>query len=322
MSDFYASSRRLRQLVCQNLHCNKNNTTMELIFTFLLFLIIETEAIEFEEIYGNGEYVKKPSTFAHLSSSTEDLKKLLQIEKSIWKTYQTNSTFQPYFQEIDYDENYITEDYLLHPINAFHLIQRCAKWYPKLFQQNSEYFHIFEHPKLILEQSAFGLVDLQVFHDFDIGKLVNGIIEDPLTKQQFISMKQLNFAEVLECAKAAKSSDYYHMHVKWLEMALTIVPETMVPEENHKLVNSLKNKIVKARKLHDDMFNKANNKALNKNIDRALTWEKPYEVTKLNKEAVRRRKNFKKKYVDFYGNFVQNLKKDTSGEIRNFAHAE
>ena len=171
-----ASSRRLRQLVCQNLHCNKNNTTMQLILSLLLFLIIQTEGNVFEEIYGNGEYAKKPSTFAHLSSSTEDLKKLLQIEKSIWKTYQNNSTFQPYFQEIDYDENYNTEDYLFHPINAFHLIQRCAKWYPKLFQQNSEYFHIFEHPKLILEQSAFGLVDLQVFHDFDIGKLVNGII--------------------------------------------------------------------------------------------------------------------------------------------------
>ena len=130
-------------------------------------------------------------------------------------------------------------------------------------------------------------------------------------------MKKLNLAEVLECAKAAKSSEYYHMHVKWLEMALT-----MVPGQNHKLVKSLENKIEKARKLHDDIFNKANNKALNKNIDRALTWEKPYQVTKNNKESLKRRKNFRKKYVDFFGSFVKNLKKDDSGEIRNFAHAE
>ena len=290
---------------------------MQLILSLLLFLIIQTEANVFEEIYGNGEYAKKPSTFAHLSSSTEDLKKLLQIEKSIWKTYQNNSTFQPYFQEIDYQENDVTEDYLLHPINAFHLIQRCAKWYPKLFQPNSEYFHIFEHPKLILEQSVFGLVDLQVFHDFGIRKLVQGIIKDPVTNQEFNSMKKLTFAEVLECAKGAKSSEYYHMHVKWLEMAVT-----MVPEENHKLVKSLKNKIEKARKLHDDIFVKANSKTLNWNIDRALTWDKTYQLTKLNKEAVKRRKNFKKKFVDFYGNFIQNVKKDTSGEIRNFALTE
>ena len=290
---------------------------MQLIFSLLLFVILRTKAIEFEEIYGSGEYAKKPSTFAHLSSSTEDLKKLLHIEKSIWKAYQNDSTFQPYYQEIEYEENNNLEDYLLHPINAFHLIQRCAKWYPKLFQPNSEYFHIFEHPNLLLEQSAYGLVDLQVFHDFDIGKLVEGIIEDPVTNQEFISMKKLNLAEVLECAKAAKSSEYYHMHVKWLEMALT-----MVPGQNHKLVKSLENKIEKARKLHDDIFNKANNKALNKNIDRALTWEKPYQVTKNNKESLKRRKNFRKKYVDFFGSFVKNLKKDDSGEIRNFAHAE
>ena len=96
----------------------------------------------------------------------------------------------------------------------------------------------------------------------------------------------------------------------------------MVPEENHKLVKSLKNKIEKARKLHDDIFVKANSKALNWNIDRALTWDKTYQLTKLNKEAVKRRKNFKKKFVDFYGNFIQNVKKDTSGEIRNFALTE
>ena len=286
-------------------------------FLVWLFLSNTQAKTEIEELYGNGEYVKKPSIFAHLSSSIEDLKKLLEIEKSIVKTYKNNVTFVPYFQEFEYEESEETENYLSHPINAFHLIQRCAKWYPKLFEPSSPYFHIFEHPKSILEQSAFGLVDLQVFHNFEIEKLVQGIIEDPVTKEKFVSLKKLNFQEVFECAQAAKSSDHYHMYVKWLEMALK-----MVSKQNSTVAKNLEKQIGKAKKLHDVMFSKSNNQALNTNIDRALTWENPYKVTKSNKEAVKSRKNFRKKYEHFYGNFVKNLKKDNTGEIRQVANAE
>ena len=71
-------------------------------FLVWLFLSNTQAKTEIEELYGNGEYVKKPSIFAHLSSSIEDLKKLLEIEKSIVKTYKNNVTFVPYFQEIEY----------------------------------------------------------------------------------------------------------------------------------------------------------------------------------------------------------------------------
>ena len=107
------------------------------------------------------------------------------------------------------------------------------------------------------------------------------------------------------------------MNVKWLEMALK-----MVSKHNSTVAKNLEKQIEKAKKLHDVMFSKSNNQALNTNIDRALTWENPYKVTKSNKEAVKSRKNFRKKYEHFYGNFVKNLKKDNTGEIRQVANAE
>ena len=38
-----------------------------------------------------------------------------------------------YLETIDFDEEMETEDYVFHPVNAFHLLKRAAKWFPKVW---------------------------------------------------------------------------------------------------------------------------------------------------------------------------------------------
>ena len=116
---------------------------------------------------------------------------------------------------------------------------------------------------------------------------------------------------MLKCAKAAKESDYYNMHVEWLQMALKMAPQ------NYQ--KSLQKQINKAMKLHDDMFYKHNFQVHNIKTDRALTLEKPYNITKFNKIAVKSRQQYRKKHENYYDNFVQNIKKDNTGRIKQFA---
>ena len=74
----------------------------------------------------------------HLSSSTADLLILFEAEKNIISALQTNfSTFKhetivAYLKSVDFDENQDPAEYVYHPINAFHMLQRTTKWLPKL----------------------------------------------------------------------------------------------------------------------------------------------------------------------------------------------
>ena len=76
----------------------------------------------------------------HLSSSTEDLKLLFDAELDIIKFLKktvvpyekTNNIRANYFRSVDFDENTETSEYVKHPINAFHLLQRTSQWIPKL----------------------------------------------------------------------------------------------------------------------------------------------------------------------------------------------
>ena len=80
----------------------------------------------------------------HLSSSTEDLILLFKAEKNIVKFLKSDSTkelfntkdikeiIESYLKSVDFDETTETEDYVFHPVNAYHLLKRTTKWIPKL----------------------------------------------------------------------------------------------------------------------------------------------------------------------------------------------
>ncbi len=74
----------------------------------------------------------------HLSSSTEDLLILFEAEKDIVKALKTNfssfnhDTKEGYLKSVDFEEDQDSLDYVFHPINAFHMLQRTTKWLPKL----------------------------------------------------------------------------------------------------------------------------------------------------------------------------------------------
>ena len=99
-------------------------------------------AIWEEELYGSGKFVEgqyDKNANTHLSSSTEDLKLLFKAELDIVKfvknlDHNPNTTLivQRYLQAVDFDENFETDEYVKHPINAFHLLQRTSQWLPKL----------------------------------------------------------------------------------------------------------------------------------------------------------------------------------------------
>ena len=72
----------------------------------------------------------------HLSSSTEDLILLFKAEKNIVKFLKSDSTkelfntkdikeiIESYLKSVDFDETTETEDYVFHPVNAYHLLKR------------------------------------------------------------------------------------------------------------------------------------------------------------------------------------------------------
>ena len=84
-------------------------------------------------------FQREKATTKHLSSSTEDLILLFKAEKNIVKFLKSEPTkdstkeiIESYLKSVDFDEKTETEDYVYHPVNAYHLLKRTTKWIPKL----------------------------------------------------------------------------------------------------------------------------------------------------------------------------------------------
>ena len=98
--------------------------------------------------FGNSFFIyifqREKATTKHLSSSTEDLILLFNAEKNIVKFLKSDSTkelfntkdikeiIESYLKSVDFDEKTETEEYVFHPVNAYHLLKRTTKWIPKL----------------------------------------------------------------------------------------------------------------------------------------------------------------------------------------------
>ena len=97
----------------------------------------------------------------HLSSSTEDLILLFKAEKDLVKYLKSNNDSLPkskevrnvidsYLESVDFDETQDIEEYVFHPVNAFHLLQRTTKWLPKLTKLIPNLDFEFHLPKGII----------------------------------------------------------------------------------------------------------------------------------------------------------------------------
>ena len=60
-----------------------------------------------------------------------------------------------------------SEHYILHPINAFHLMKRAIKWWPK--------FNLTSPEKSdFIFGASYGLITIQAYHELDMMKMAQG----------------------------------------------------------------------------------------------------------------------------------------------------
>ena len=126
---------------------------------------------------GNSFFVcifqREKATTKHLSSSTEDLILLFNAEKNIVKFLKSDSTkelfntkdikeiIESYLKSVDFDEKTETEEYVFHPVNAYHLLKRTTKWIPKLTKVIPNLDFEFHLPQGIKTQFNPNLTQIQ-----------------------------------------------------------------------------------------------------------------------------------------------------------------
>lgn len=135
----------------------------------------------YESLYGNNsENFDNPrETTEHLSSSTEDLKLLFEMEKKLVDFLKgqgnDDATVKKYMDQFkDFNLNVNADQYVKHPVNAFHLMKRTSTYWPKL-KKILENHAIFKNEltKIVLPSktdfttgAAIGLVNARWFHNF------------------------------------------------------------------------------------------------------------------------------------------------------------
>ena len=109
--------------------------------------------------------------------------------------------------------NITADEYVYNPINAFHLLLRNAIWLPKLFP-NDPTHNILSPNGIsnIMEQVAFGIVDIQEFYDLDV-KLVS------------MELNNLPFCDWLFPArgKARHKSRVFPQHQLWIVNIISVM---------------------------------------------------------------------------------------------------
>ena len=103
-----------------------------------------------------------------MSSSTEDLILLFNAEKNIVKFLKSEPTkdstkeiIESYLKSVDFDEKTETEEYVFHPVNAYHLLKRTTKWIPKLTKVIPNLDFEFHLPQGIKTQFNPNLTQIQ-----------------------------------------------------------------------------------------------------------------------------------------------------------------
>ena len=137
-----------------------------------------------------------------------------------------------------------TPNYVLHPVNAYHLLKRTAKWIPKLMKNLPNFKFAFNVPSIsdAYVGAALGLADIHEHFNLETNDLAKGefekitvysdpnlkipfqnpkgVIKDALNGLTYKSNSPLTSQELLGIASEAKSMTYLEGEVNWLMAAL------------------------------------------------------------------------------------------------------
>ena len=114
-------------------------------------------------------------------------------------------------------------DYVLHPINAFHLMKRSFQWWPKLIKKFNSLKNIQVPEKMdFIFGASYGMLSIWAFHDLNILDLAKGQIIDPKSQKVLQACKELSVEEMSIIGLTAKKIWKLNGHVDWLKAALQV----------------------------------------------------------------------------------------------------
>ena len=115
-----------------------------------------------------------------------------------------------------------SKEYVYHPINAFHLLKRTAKWIPKIKKIIPGFEFKFNLPQMsdIYVGAVLGLADIHEHYNMNTLDLANGTIKDWNTGKIYNSNSHLTSEELVKIANEAKNILYLDGVVNWLDAAL------------------------------------------------------------------------------------------------------
>ena len=163
---------------------------------------------------------------------------LFQNEQAIMKHLPRTEETKDYFDQLDYEPGEDPKNYVYHPIDAFHMLKRCAAWLPKLLPQDEIINKVFSHPREIM-LGVYGILDVQEYHNLNIDDVANGLIIDSMTGEKYWSKKNLTFQEIVSIANAALDSKYIDTHINWLKKALEVAIQTKKDNDDVSAINNV-----------------------------------------------------------------------------------
>ena len=109
-----------------------------------------------------------------------------------------------------------------HPINCYKLLNRTARYLPKLLKilPNQQLISYLPYLTTSFNAAKFGLADIQEYYDLDPLQMANGIVQLKNQQQIFTSNYSLSIEDLMLIADAAKEQNNLDGQVKWLTAAL------------------------------------------------------------------------------------------------------
>ena len=126
-----------------------------------------------------------------------------------------------------YSSENTSEEYVFHPINAYHLLKRTSIYLPNIFKLLPKQIHHFIKFNVTsltydLTRASHGIADLLEFYKYKATNLAKGILIDKTTGNIYRSNSPLASRELFQIAEEAKKVHYYDDNVKLLESALKV----------------------------------------------------------------------------------------------------
>ena len=121
----------------------------------------------------------------------------------------------------------VSNEYVFHPINAYHLLKRTSYWLPNIFKllpNLSNHFARFNMTLLSDEfkRASHGLADLHEYFALKTNDIAKGYLRDETSGNVYLSNSPLNSREVYQIAEEAKKVHYYEGYVNWLDASIKV----------------------------------------------------------------------------------------------------